>query len=78
MSKGLFIFFQCLVLVFCLLLCFGILGITSKNINIYNSKMQIIEHKIDSLEHIINNNLVNKKDTIIVNIVPQQIKIYQK
>lgn len=77
-SKSLFILFQVLVIVFCICLCFGILGITGKNTHVYNLKLQELEHRTDSLECVINNNLINKKDTIIVNVVPQQIKIYQK
>ncbi len=78
MSKSLFVLFQVLVIVFCICLCFGILGITGKNMQIYNIKLQKLEYKTDSLEQAINNNLINKKDTIMVNVVPQQIKIYQK
>lgn len=34
------------------------------------------ETKVDSLEHVINTSFKEKQDTIIIKVVPQQVKVY--
>lgn len=47
-----------------------------KECNFNKKQIIILNNKIDSVENIINTSFKNKKDTIIVNTFPQQIKIY--
>ena len=35
-------------------------------------------HRLDSLENVVNDNLVSRKDTVLIHVVPQEIKIYNK
>ena len=57
-----------------------VLGISSNytndQINSIKSKIEILQNKCDSLENIVTN-YQTKCDTIIINISPQPLKIYQ-
>lgn len=61
-------------------LMFCSIGVSIYKDKYQQNKLEInkLNSKVDSLETIVNANFKNKKDTIIINIVPQSIKIYQK
>lgn len=69
-----------LVLCFILLfLCFNILNHKIQANQIYNiEQYAIITRNIDSLENELNTFYKTKQDTIIINVVPADIKIYPK
>lgn len=37
--------------------------------------LKLIE-KVDSLENVINTSFKNKKDTVLIQVIPQQVKVY--
>lgn len=47
-----------------------------KGHDLTDSKIVILNNKIDSLEKVINTSFKNRIDTIVINTIPQQIKIY--
>lgn len=66
----------CFVLLF---LCFNVLNHKIEATQIYNNNNHnIITTRIDSLETELNTFYKTKQDTIIINIVPADIKIYPK
>jgi hypothetical protein len=69
-----------IIIGFVIIYTFIILGISSDYTNdqmyILKSKIEVIQNKCDSLENIVTN-YQTKCDTIIVNISPQPLKIYQ-
>ena len=69
-----------LVLCFILLfLCFNILNHKIETTQLYNNNQHdAIINCIDSLENELNTFYKIKKDTIIINVVPADIKIYPK
>lgn len=69
-----------LVLCFLLLfICFNVLSHKMETTQIYNNnRHDIITTRIDSLENELNTFYKTKQDTIIINIVPADIKIYPK
>lgn len=81
-QKSLIIGLLFLTIIFSILvsLLFTNISISTSQYQYQQNKTSIEQliHKIDSLENIINTNFKNKKDTIIINIIPQQIKIYNK
>lgn len=69
-----------LVLCFILLfLCFNVLNHKIETIQIYNNNQHnTIINCIDSLENELNTFYKNKRDTVIINVVPADVKIYPK
>jgi hypothetical protein len=69
-----------LVLCFILLfLCFNILNHKIEITQVYNNNQHnTIINRIDSLENELNTFYKTKQDTIIINLVPTDIKIYPK
>lgn len=69
-----------LVLCFILLfLCFNILNHKIETTQVYNNNQHnTIINRIDSLENELNTFYKTKQDTIIINVVPADIKIYPK
>lgn len=69
-----------LVLCFLLLfLCFNVLYHKIENTsNIYTNNNKELSHRIDSLENELNIFYKNKRDTVIINVVPADVKIYPK
>lgn len=66
----------CFVLLF---LCFNVLNHKIETNQIYNiEQCAIITRNIDSLENELNTFYKIKQDTIIINVVPTDIKIYPK
>lgn len=49
---------------------------TTVKINNINTKELYLQQQIDSLENVVNTTFKNKKDTIIINIHPQDVRIY--
>lgn len=49
---------------------------TTVKINNINTRESHLQQEIDSLENIVNTTFKNKKDTIIINIHPQDVRIY--
>lgn len=47
-----------------------------KTNNRVNEKFLKLTERIDSLENVINTSFKNKKDTILIQVVPQQVKVY--
>jgi peptidoglycan hydrolase CwlO-like protein len=43
-----------------------------------NAKQTIVKQQLDSLEKSVNDYYKNKKDTIIINVLPHNIKIYNE
>lgn len=41
-----------------------------------NDTFQVIKNKVDSLENVINTSFKDKRDTTIIKLIPQEIKIY--
>ena len=55
---------------------------TKDNINTidsskFNKTIDSLQNKIDSLEKVVNSNLTHRRDTLIIDVRPQTIKIYQ-
>ena len=75
-----FLYIIGLVLCFILLfLCFNVLNHKIQANQIYNiEQYAIITRNIDSLETELNTFYKTKQDTIIINVVPADIKIYPK
>lgn len=75
-----FLYIIGLVLCFILLfLCFNVLNHKIQTNQIYNiEQYAIITRNIDSLENELNTFYKTKQDTIIINVVPADIKIYPK
>jgi hypothetical protein len=75
-----FLYIIGLVLCFILLfLCFNVLNHKIETNQIYNIEQHnIISRNIDSLETELNIFYKTKQDTIIINVVPADIKIYPK
>lgn len=69
-----------LVIVFLLLfLCFNVLHHKIENTsNIYVNNNKELLYRIDSLENELNTFYKNKRDTVIINVVPADVKIYPK
>lgn len=49
---------------------------TTVKINNINTRESHLQQEIDSLENIVNTTFKNKKDTIIINIHPQDVRVY--
>lgn len=64
------------------LFLFAALGITNSKfdpeVRRLDSLNYLLTYKLDSLERSVNQSLVNHKDTILIHVVPQQVKIYNK
>lgn len=43
-----------------------------------DSLNKCLNYKLDSLEQSVNQKLINHKDTILIHVVPQQVKIYNQ
>lgn len=75
-------FIHTLALVLCfilLFLCFNVLNHKIETIQIYNNNQHnTIINCIDSLENELNTFYKNKRDTVIINVVPADVKIYPK
>ena len=69
-----------LVIVFLLLLlCFNLLHHKIENTsNTYVNNNKELLYRIDSLENELNTFYKNKRDTVIINVVPADVKIYHK
>lgn len=66
----------CFLLLF---LCFNVLHHKIENTsNIYTNNNKELSYRIDSLENELNTFYKNKKDTVIINVVPADVKIYPK
>lgn len=50
----------------------------SENINNLQNQLKQTTHKVDSLNTTINKSFINKKDTVLVQVYPQKIEVYQK
>ena len=48
-----------------------------EKLSLFNNKYKILENKVDSLEKVVNSNLTHRRDTLIIDVRPQTIKIYQ-
>ena len=81
MNKSLFIWLLVLISGLLLIIQSALLSVhttsVSKTAIELEQNINVIVHRIDSLENEINHYLLNKKDTIIINNYPQTIKIYQ-
>ena len=81
-NKGLQIFAVCLAIGFVLIVNFAFFGvqsnITSNWTNKFTQDINHLEHKVDSLEGVINTKFKQQRDTIIVDVRPQTIRIYQQ
>lgn len=49
---------------------------TTVKMNKINTKELYLQQQIDSLENVINTTFKNRKDTIIINIHPHDVKVY--
>lgn len=59
------------------LVVFNILATdTTVKFNKTNTRELHLQQQIDSLENVVNTTFKNKKDTIIINIHPQDVRIY--
>lgn len=57
---------------------FGIQGkITQSWTDKFTKEINYLEYKVDSLEKVVNSNLTHRRDTLIIDVRPQTIKIYQ-
>lgn len=57
---------------------FGVQGrITQDWTDKFTKEINYLEYKIDSLEKVVNSNLTHRRDTLIIDVRPQTIKIYQ-
>lgn len=50
----------------------------SKDINNLQNQLKQTTYEVDSLNTVINKSFINKKDTILVQVYPQKIEVYQK
>lgn len=53
----------------------GMTQVQNLKINV-NKETRKLTERIDSLENVINTSFKNKKDTILIQVVPQQVKVY--
>lgn len=57
---------------------FGVQGkITQSWTDKFTKEINYLEYKVDSLEKVVNSNLTHRRDTLIIDVRPQTIKIYQ-
>ena len=57
---------------------FGVQGrITEDWTDKFTKEINYLEYKVDSLEKVVNSNLTHRRDTLIIDVRPQTIKIYQ-
>lgn len=57
---------------------FGVQGkITQSWTDKFTKEINHLEYKVDSLEKVVNSNLTHRRDTLIIDVRPQTIKIYQ-
>lgn len=57
---------------------FGVQGkITQSWTDKFTKEINHLEYKVDSLEKVVNSNLTHRRDTLIIDVHPQTIKIYQ-
>ena len=57
---------------------FGVQGkITQSWTDNFTKEINHLEYKVDSLEKVVNSNLTHRRDTLIIDVRPQTIKIYQ-
>lgn len=47
-----------------------------KTDNKLNKKILKLTERIDSLENVINTSFKNQKDTLLIQVIPQQVKVY--
>lgn len=56
---------------------FGVQGrITEDWTDKFTKEINYLEYKVDSLEKVVNSNLTHRRDTLIIDVRPQTIKIY--
>lgn len=62
------------------LISFGFFGASVTHSQNWDHKIEVdlykLQTKVDSLEHVINTNFKERRDTTIIQVVPQAIKIY--
>lgn len=80
-NKSLRIFAICIAIGFVLIVNLAFFGaqgsITDDWTSKFTKEINYLEYKVDSLEKVVNTEFKNRRDTIILDVRPQTIKIYQ-
>lgn len=82
-NDGILIFFFCFcTLAVMFIIAFGFYNSldtkVSKNINNLQNQLKQTTHQVDSLNTEIKKILINKKDTVLIQVYPQKIEIHSK